>query len=492
MSFASATAVAVLLLLLQLACIYCVYIAHVPPAITNWKSKWIYFGVALVFSDLSLTILAINVVLFGVAAGCHVFDDTSKALAVITEVAFAANVLALLGSAAVGLVTAKRVIDKELQKMQNEGHSGASKIKRGSLLSYITSIRFIFASLLPYWRPLGLTMHSNITYLTSEEMSSLGITDATEQFVQLDVITSNSNKKARTSPTHPRPVFMYIHGGAWSMGDKQKLVTPICWHMAQQGWVVVNINYRMNPLVKYPEHLIDCKRALRWIRLNISKFGGDPAFVVVSGGSAGGHLASMMALTPNEPSFQPGFESISTELSACVPYYPVVDVTNASGYPQGDFGLWFATSVSGLARYDEAWLRKNACPISLVPGQTKPGEVVDGSKAKIPPFLIFQGHNDNIVPHPTVRAFEKKLRAVETTVPPHAHDSSLSSTASHRAAIYMEFPYAHHAFDVFINPRTNLVSWTAGQYLNGIYAEWESTQNNISMSKLLDSCDRWR
>lgn len=70
--------------------------------------------------------------------------------------------------------------------------------------------------------------------------------------------------------------------------------------------MVVNINYRLSPHVNYPDHLIDAKRALRWVQQNIHRYGGDPDFVAVSGGSAGGHLASMVALTQNMERFQPG------------------------------------------------------------------------------------------------------------------------------------------------------------------------------------------
>ena len=55
--------------------------------------------------------------------------------------------------------------------------------------------------------------------------------------------------------------------------------------------------------------MIDIKHALQWIRNNAEEYGVDPDFIVVTGGSAGGHLASLMALTQNKPEFQPGFEN---------------------------------------------------------------------------------------------------------------------------------------------------------------------------------------
>ena len=65
-------------------------------------------------------------------------------------------------------------------------------------------------------------------------------------------------------------------------------------HLAAEGWVCVAINYRLSPKATWPEHLIDCKRALAWVREHIAEYGGDPDLICVTGGSAGGHLAAMV------------------------------------------------------------------------------------------------------------------------------------------------------------------------------------------------------
>src|SRR2546421_8998590 len=102
------------------------------------------------------------------------------------------------------------------------------------------------------------------------------------------------------------------------VGDKGQQALPLMLHLAAEGWVCVAANYRLSPRVAFPEHLLDCKLALRWIRENIAEYGGDPEFVVVTGGSAGGHLAALIALTPNDPEFQPGFENVDTSVTAGV------------------------------------------------------------------------------------------------------------------------------------------------------------------------------
>jgi acetyl esterase/lipase len=70
--------------------------------------------------------------------------------------------------------------------------------------------------------------------------------------------------------------------------------------------VIVNANYRLAPANAYPTHLLDCKRVLRWVKQNIERYGGDSQRIIVAGDSAGGHLAGMVAYTPNQPEYQPG------------------------------------------------------------------------------------------------------------------------------------------------------------------------------------------
>ena len=131
----------------------------------------------------------------------------------------------------------------------------------------------------------------------------------------------------RSVPPERAPVLVYIHGGAWVMGDKRQQGIPMMHELVQRGWVCVAINYRLSPRATWPAHIVDCKRAVAWVREHIAEYGGDPGFIAVSGGSAGGHLSSLLALTPNEPDWQPGFEDVDTSVDACVPFYGVYDMT---------------------------------------------------------------------------------------------------------------------------------------------------------------------
>ncbi len=90
-------------------------------------------------------------------------------------------------------------------------------------------------------------------------------------------------------------------------------------HLAARGWICVSIGYRVSPMHTWPDHIVDVKRALAWVKENIAHYGGDPDFVAITGGSAGGHLSTLAALTPNDPAFQPGFEDADTSGVASVP-----------------------------------------------------------------------------------------------------------------------------------------------------------------------------
>ncbi|MGB1015291.1 MAG: alpha/beta hydrolase fold domain-containing protein, partial [Nannocystaceae bacterium] len=142
----------------------------------------------------------------------------------------------------------------------------------------------------------------------------------------------------RRAGTQRAPVILQIHGGGWVVGDKRQQGLPLMLHLANLGYVCVAVNYRLSPGATFPEHLVDIKQAIAWCRHHIGDYGGDPSCIVLTGGSAGGHLATLAALTANDEAYQPGFESVDTTVHACIPFYGVYDFTNRLGtYPA--FGL---------------------------------------------------------------------------------------------------------------------------------------------------------
>ena len=124
-------------------------------------------------------------------------------------------------------------------------------------------------------------------------------------------------------------MLLQVPGGAWMTGNKRGQAHPLMSHLAELGWVCVAINYRLSPRSTWPDHIVDVKRALAWTKEHIAEYGGDPDWIAITGGSAGGHLSSLAALTANDPQFQPGFEEADTRVQAAVPFYGVYDFTRS-------------------------------------------------------------------------------------------------------------------------------------------------------------------
>ena len=241
--------------------------------------------------------------------------------------------------------------------------------------------------------------------------------------LRLDIYRRRDDANGPT-PTR-RPALIFVHGGGWMIGSKMFQGLPMLQHFAALGWVCFSINYRLSPRATFPDHIVDVKRAIAWVREHASEQGCDPSFIVVSGNSAGGHLASLAALTPNDPSLQPGFQEADTSVAACFSFYGVYDFSD-------QFAHWHNRGLQELleryvmkARLSESAKRfEAASPLAHV-------------GAHAPPFVVVHGDCDTIVPVAEARAFVEALRR---------------STVA--ACVYIEVPGAQHAFEVFPSLRT--------------------------------------
>jgi acetyl esterase/lipase len=239
-------------------------------------------------------------------------------------------------------------------------------------------------------------------------------------------------------------VLFQIHGGGWMNGDKKEQALPLMNQMALAGWVCVTANYRLSPAATWPEHLVDCKRALAWIREHVSEYGGDPSRVVVTGGSAGGHLAALIALTPNQPEWQPGFEDIDTSVRGCVPFYGVYDFVNRSS-------TWRNAGLQGVLEQ-----RILKCSLTNNPEVWDRASPVSHVSAEAPPFFVIHGDSDTLVPVPEAREFVKALR--EKAREPLA---------------YAELPGAQHAFEIFPSVRSLHTVNAVHRFLAWLESRWQ-------------------
>jgi acetyl esterase/lipase len=242
-------------------------------------------------------------------------------------------------------------------------------------------------------------------------------------------------------PGERAPVLLQVPGGAWASGNKRGQAHPLMSHLAELGWVCVSINYRLSPRHTWPDHVVDVKRAIAWVKDNIADYGGDPDFIAVTGGSAGGHLSALAALTPNHAPFQPGFADADTRVQAAIPFYGVYDFTRTDGALHPMMLPFLETKVMKRNRADSLDCFRDASPISYAGPQA-------------PPFFVLHGTNDSFIPVQQARSFTARLREV-----------------SCQPVVYAELPFAQHAFDVFGSARAAHAAVAAERFLAHIYAE---------------------
>jgi acetyl esterase/lipase len=240
-------------------------------------------------------------------------------------------------------------------------------------------------------------------------------------------------------PGTDRPVLVQIHGGGWVFGKKDEQGLPLMTHLAARGWICVAPNYPLSPKATWPEHLIAIKRAIAWTREHIAEYGGDPSFIAVTGGSAGGHLAALVGLTADDASYQPGFEDADTSVQACVPFYGAYDLANVLETKSGDQRIDYFLARTVFKTKDRA-VFESATPLLRV-------------SADAPPFFVIHGAHDSLVPVAEARELVSRLREV-----------------SKEPVVYAELPGAQHAFDVFHSIRSAHVIRGVERFLRWVHA----------------------
>jgi acetyl esterase/lipase len=240
------------------------------------------------------------------------------------------------------------------------------------------------------------------------------------------------------------PVLVQVHGGAWTIGAKDQQGLLLMNRMAQRGWVCVAMNYRLAPKHPFPAQIIDVKKAIAWTRENIASYGGDPSYLVITGGSAGGHLAALAALTPGEPDYQPGFEEADTSVAGCVPFYGVYDLGGITGLKSA---IAMRDHFLGPRVFKED-------PKTHLDDFVKASPLAHVSP-DAPDFFVLHGANDSLVDVRQARAFVEKLKA-----------------ESKATVTYAEFPGTQHAFEVFGSIRSHHVIRAVERWLLHHHALW--------------------
>lgn len=225
------------------------------------------------------------------------------------------------------------------------------------------------------------------------------------------------------------PCVVQLYGGSWRGGEPGN-DAHFARHLASRGFVVFAIDYRHAPRWQWPTQIEDVRNDLRWVREHAGEWDGDPARLAIFGRSAGGHLAMLAAYEPAAP-----------PIAAVVSYYGPVDLEQGYREPpvpnpldtqaiERDFLGGTPDQVPD--RY------RDASPITYVGGADA------GTK---PPTLLIYGARDHIVLARFGRQLDERLRA------------------SGSMSIYLEIPWAEHAFDLLPGLSRRLASDCTDRFL---------------------------
>jgi len=235
--------------------------------------------------------------------------------------------------------------------------------------------------------------------------------------VQRDLVYKRVNGEVLTLDLYlpekfsgPLPVIVWIHGGGWSRGRKERCPAVA---LADDGYAIASIDYRLTTTAPFPAQIEDCKAAVRWLRANASQYNLDPDRIGVWGHSAGGHLAALLGTSGGVREL----EGAGDNLSYSSRVQAVCDVSGPSDLVR----LYQEASQSPTSKSGKAM----SAVAALVGGSAEQNQTKAMAASPIryvskddPPFLIIHGGNDPTVPVTQAESFAAALKAagVETTL----------------------------------------------------------------------------
>jgi acetyl esterase/lipase len=204
----------------------------------------------------------------------------------------------------------------------------------------------------------------NVTYLTASNWDA-----------KLDLYVTRT-------PDKPLPTLIFIHGGGWTGGTKEGRDLAILPYL-DMGMNVVNVEYRLARIAQAPAAVEDCRCALRWVIQHAKEYGVDVSRIVVSGDSAGGHLALTTGMLPASAGLDrecPGPDNL--KVAAIVNWYGISDVNELLDGPNMKA---YAVQWLGSAS-DREQIARRVSPLTYV-------------RAGLPPVLTIHGDADPTVPY---------------------------------------------------------------------------------------------
>ena len=196
----------------------------------------------------------------------------------------------------------------------------------------------------------------------------------------------------------PAPTFIYYHGGGWVGGSKESNVLRLLPYL-EGGWAAVNVQYRLGNVSLAPAAVEDSLCALRWVARNADQYGFDTERLVVSGNSAGGHLALTSGMIPSEAGLdRQCLGSETPKVAAIVNWYGITDVNDLlHGVNEKSYAVRWLGSQPDMAEIAE-----RVSPISYV-------------RSDLPPVITIHGDADPIVPYNHAVQLHRSLDRAEVT-----------------------------------------------------------------------------
>jgi acetyl esterase/lipase len=235
--------------------------------------------------------------------------------------------------------------------------------------------------------PQGVTIKQNLSYLAADREE------------RLDLYLPSTRPPGMRSPA-----VVIIHGGGWTGGDKAAdREFNIGATLALHGYVAASINYKLGKHV-WPQNLLDCKNGVRHLRAHAEEYSIDPDRIAVIGGSAGGHLALMVAYTSDVAELEPKdnlYPNATDDVRCVIDLYGITNLitrrkTDAHGNPTGPTSQSSSLLPDSPTTNLKAW--QLASPVYHVSAQT-------------PPTLILQGTADTTVDRDQSTELAAKLQS---------------------------------------------------------------------------------
>ncbi len=204
----------------------------------------------------------------------------------------------------------------------------------------------------------------------------------------------------------PMPLVIWVHGGAWKAGSK---ADPLPLRLiADAGYAIASVNYRLSPQAKFPAQIEDCKSAVRWLRANAKQYRLDPDRFAAWGASAGGHLVALLGTADGK--FDVGEHTgVSSRVQAVVDYFGPSDFLqmDAHALPTAPFKHSVVNSpesdlIGGPITENDLMVAR-ASPLTY-------------ASRNDPPFLIVHGDQDPLVPVHQSQLLEDALKRAGVSV----------------------------------------------------------------------------